>query len=103
MLKTSSTESAKPKKSVVGFGGDGRNRVEPVGKHEVDGVDNDGGRSGDFDRKCFPRLRQAQPCCADIQVFIGCAQIDVSSCAIHLDAQNELTNRLINQRGPDCG
>ena len=47
MLKTSSTESAEPRKGVVGVGGGGRNRAEPVGKHEVDG--NEGvGRSGDF-------------------------------------------------------
>ena len=49
MLKTSSTESAEPRKSVVGVGGGGRNRAEPVGKHESDGVDGDGGRSNDFD------------------------------------------------------
>ena len=42
------------------------------------------------------RLRQVQPCCADIQVFIGCAQLDVSSRATHLDAQDELINGLIN-------
>ena len=47
MLKTSSTESAEPKKGVVGIGGDGRNRAEPVGKYEVDG--NEGiGRSGNI-------------------------------------------------------
>ena len=37
ILKTSSTESAKPKKGVVGVGGGSKNRTEPVGKHEVDG------------------------------------------------------------------
>ena len=47
MLKTSSTKSAKPRKGVVGVGGGGRNRAEPVGKHEVDG-DEGVGRSGDF-------------------------------------------------------
>ena len=54
MLKTSSTESAEPRKGVVGVGGGGRNRAEPVGKHEIDGVDDGGGRSGDFDRKFHP-------------------------------------------------
>ena len=52
MLKTSSTESAEPRKGVVGVGGGGRNRAEPVDKHEVDGidgVDGGGGRNGDFD------------------------------------------------------
>ena len=49
MLKTSSTESAEPRKGVVGVGGSGRNRAEPVGKHESDGVDDGSGRSGDFD------------------------------------------------------
>ena len=39
MLKTSSIKSAKPRKSVVGVGGGGRNKVEPVGKHKVDRVD----------------------------------------------------------------
>ena len=59
MLKTSSTESAEPRKGVVGVGGGGRNRVEPVSKHEVDGGgdggdngghDDGGGHSGDSDR-----------------------------------------------------
>ena len=51
MLKTSSTESAEPRKGVVGVGGGGRNRAEPVGKHEVDG-DEGGSCSGDSDKKC---------------------------------------------------
>ena len=38
MLKTSSIESAELRKRVVGVGGGGRNRAEPVGKHKVDGV-----------------------------------------------------------------
>ena len=77
MLKTSSTESAEPKKGVVGVGGGGRNRAEPVGKHEPDGSDDgghvDGGsRNGDSDRNssdapklmctpapCTPRLRMS--------------------------------------------
>ena len=37
MLKTSSTEPAEPKKSVVGVGDGGRNRAELVSKDEVDG------------------------------------------------------------------
>ena len=77
MLKTSSTKSAEPKKDVVGVGGGGRNRAEPVGKYEVDGVDDGGGRSGDFDRKFHPRLQYG-------------------SRATHLDAQDELINGLIN-------
>ena len=56
MLKTSSTESAEPRKGVVGVGGGGRNRAEPVGKHEVDGVNDGGGRSGDFDKRFHPKL-----------------------------------------------
>ena len=45
MLKTSSTKSAEPRKGVVGAGGGGRNRAEPVGNHEVDEVDGSGGKS----------------------------------------------------------
>ena len=56
MLKTSSTESAEPRKGVVGVGGGGRNRAEPVGKHEVDRVDDGGGRRGDFDKRFHPKL-----------------------------------------------
>ena len=41
MLKTSSTESAKPKKSIVGVDGGGRkkygDRVKPIGRHEISG------------------------------------------------------------------
>ena len=48
MLKTSCTESAEPRKGLVGVGGSGRNRVELVGKHESDGVEGGVGRSGDF-------------------------------------------------------
>ena len=47
MLKTSSTDSAEPRKGVVGIGGGGRNRAKPVGKHESDSGDGGGGRSGD--------------------------------------------------------
>ena len=47
MLKTLSIESAKPRKGIVEVGGSGRNRAEPVGKHEVDGNECVG-RSGDF-------------------------------------------------------
>ena len=55
MLKTSSTELAEPRRGVVGVGSGGRNRAEPVGKHEVDGSDDggyvDGGsRNGGSDR-----------------------------------------------------
>ena len=77
MLKTSSTESAEPRKGVVGVGGGGRNRAEPVGKHEVDGVDDGGGCSGDFDKKFHPRLQYG-------------------SRTTHLNAQDELINGLIN-------
>ena len=56
MLKTSSTESAEPRKGIVGVGCGGRNRAEPIGKHESDGSDDSGyvdggGRSGDSNRK----------------------------------------------------
>ena len=47
MLKTLSTESAEPKKGVVGIDGGGRNRAEPVGKYEIDS-DRGVGRNGDF-------------------------------------------------------
>ena len=77
MLKTSSTKSAEPRKGIVEVGGGGRNRVEPVGKHEVDGIDDGGGRSGDFDRKFYPRLKYG-------------------SRATHLNAQDKLINGLIN-------
>ena len=79
MLKTSSTESAEPRKGVVGVGGGGRNRAEPVGKHEVDGVDDGGGSSGDFDRKSHPRLQY-------------------NSRTTHLDVQNKLINGLKRPR-----
>ena len=73
MLKTSSIESAEPRKGVVGVGGGGRNRAEPVGKHELDGGDNNGGGcSGDFDRKFHP------------------------SRITHLNAQDEFINGIIN-------
>ena len=76
MLKTSSTKSAEPRKGVVGASGVGRNRAEPVGKHELDGGDNDGGgRSGDFDRKFHP-LHDSR--------------------TTHLDAQDKLINGIIN-------
>ena len=51
MLKTSNTKSAEPRKGVVGDGDGGRYRAEPVGRHEVDGGNNDGGDcNGDSDR-----------------------------------------------------
>ena len=77
MLKTPNTKSAKPRKGVVGVGSESRYRAEPVGKYEVDGVDDSGGRSGDFDKKFYPRLQYG-------------------SRATHLDAQDKLINRLIN-------
>ena len=79
MLKTSSTELAEPRKGVVGVSGSGRNRAEPVGKHEVDEVHDGGGSSGDFDRKSHPRLQYG-------------------SHVTHLDAQNELINGLKRPR-----
>ena len=36
MLKTLSTEPTKSRKDITGVGGKGRNRAEPVGKHEFD-------------------------------------------------------------------
>ena len=57
MLKTSSTELVEPRKGIVGVGGNGKNRVELVRKHEIDGVDDGDGRNGDFDRKFHPRLQ----------------------------------------------
>ena len=76
MFKTSGIESAKPKKGLVGVGGGGRNRAELVGKHELDGSDNDGGGcSGDFNRKFHPLY---------------------DSRITHLDAQDEFINGIIN-------
>ena len=77
MLMTSSTDSAEPRKGVVGVGGGGRYRVEPVGKHEIDGIDDDDSRIDDFDRKFYPRLQYG-------------------SYAIHLNAQDKFINRFIN-------
>ena len=56
MLKTSSTKRAEPRKGVVVVGSSGRNRAEPIGKYEVDGVDDGGGRSSDFDRRFHSEL-----------------------------------------------
>ena len=81
MLKTSSTESAEPRKGVVGISGGGKNRAEPVGKHEVDGVDDGSRNSGNFDRKFHPRLQYG-------------------SCATNLNVQDKLINGL---KDPDCG
>ena len=75
MLKTSNTKSAEPRKDIVGVGGGGKNRAEPIGKHEIDKVDDGGGRSGDFDRKFHPSF---------------------DSRTTHLDAEDELINGLIN-------
>ena len=74
MLKTSSTESSEPS-CIVGVGGGGRNRAEPIGKYEVNEVGDSGGRSGDFDRKFHPSY---------------------NSCTTQLDAQDKLINGLIN-------
>ena len=55
MLKTSSTESVEFRKSVVGVSGGGRNRAEPVGKHEFDG--NEGvDCNGDFNKRFHLKL-----------------------------------------------
>ena len=83
ILKSSSTKSAELRKSVLGVGGDGRNGSEPVGKHEVDGVDDGGGYSGDFNKKFHPRLQYG-------------------SHATHLNAKDKLINKVINQRGLSC-
>ena len=64
-------------------------RVELVGKKEFAAA------ALDPERETFV-VYVASLTSADIQVFIRCAQIDVSSRATHLDAQNELINRLIN-------
>ena len=77
MLKTSSTESAEPRKGVVRVGSGSRNRAELVGKHKVDKSDDSGSRSGDFDRKFHLRLWY-------------------NSCITQLDTQDELINGLIN-------
>ena len=77
MLKTSSTELAESRKGVVGVGGGGKNRAGPLCKHEVDGIDDGGGRNSDFDRKFYPKLQ-------------------CGSRATHLDAQDELINEPIN-------
>ena len=77
MLKTLSTKSIEPKKDVVGVGGDDKNRAELVGKHEVDMIDDGGGRSGDFDRKFHPKLQY-------------------NSRVIYLNTQDKLIYGLIN-------
>ena len=77
MLKTLSTKSAELRRGVVEVGGGGRNRAEPVDKHEIDGVENGDGCNGDFDRKFHPLY---------------------DSRTTHLDAQDKLINGLINQR-----
>ena len=74
MLKTLSTKSAEPRKGVVWVGGSGRKRAEPVSKYEADRVDDNGGCSGDFDRKFHPLY---------------------NSCTTHLDAQDKLISGLI--------
>ena len=75
MLMTSSTESAEPRKSIVGVVGSGKNRAKPVSKYAVDRNDDGGSRNGD--RKFHPRLQY-------------------SSRATHLDAQDQFINGLIN-------
>ena len=75
MLKTSNTELIKPRKSVVGAGGGGKNKAEPVGKHEVDRVDDGGGCNGDFVRKFY---------------------LLYDSRTTHFNAQDKLINGLIN-------
>ena len=48
MLQTSNTKSAEPRKGIVGVNSGDRNRIEPVGKHKLDGSDNnESGHSGD--------------------------------------------------------
>ena len=74
MLKTSGTKSAEPR-YIVGVGVGGRNRAEPVGKHEFDKVGDSAGCSDDFNRKFYPSY---------------------DSRTTHLDAQDELINGLIN-------
>ena len=53
MLKISNTKSAEPRKGIVEVSGSGRNITEPVGKHEVDGVNDGPGQSVNSDRKKF--------------------------------------------------
>ena len=50
MLKSSSTKSAELKNGEVGAGDGRKNRAEPIGKHELDNINDDGGCSGNFDR-----------------------------------------------------
>ena len=75
MLKTSSTKSVEPRKGVVGVGDGGRNRAEPVGKHEVDG--NGGvGCSGDFDM-IFQVIRWPPGHCSTAKTIVfDCATIN---------------------------
>ena len=82
MLKTSSTESAEPRMGVVGVGSGGKNRAEPVDKHEGDGGDNgshdDGGScSNNFDKKFYLMLQY-------------------DSRATYLNTQDKLINKFIN-------
>ena len=57
MLKTSSTESAEPRKGIVRVSGGGRYRAEPIGKYEIDGIDDSGNCSGDFNKKFYLRFQ----------------------------------------------
>ena len=51
MLKTLNTKPAEPRKGIVGVGDDGRNRAEPVSKHEVDVGRNDANKKSSKSRK----------------------------------------------------
>ena len=76
MLETSSTESAEPRKGVVGVGGGGRNRAKPVDKHESDVVDGGKGRSGDFDMTCQVTRWRPGHCLTAKTIDFDCAIIN---------------------------
>ena len=76
MLKTSSTELAEPRKGIVGVGGGGRNRAEPVGKHKSDVVDGGGGRSGDFDMTFQVTRWRSRHCSTAKTIDFDCATIN---------------------------
>ena len=76
MLKTSSIESAELRKGIVGVGGSGKNRAEPVSKYESDGVDGGGGCNGDFDMTFQVTYWHPRHCSPARTIDFDCATIN---------------------------
>ena len=80
MLKTSSTKSVEPRKDEVGVDGGGRNRAELVGKHELDGDNNDGGGcSGDSNKNSSNALKLMCPPAPLISMLRASSSTDLST------------------------